>query len=114
MGDVMKITRKELSESLLNDIDKIENHETDFMPHDSGLNQYASGIDSDGIYTVIEFKRVDDTLYLKSTLSNPNDNGSYQTCIWEFYDEDGTTLSLTKTWTIAYDNNGIATSKVVS
>lgn len=91
----------------------IETHNNSFMPHDSELNQYATAMDANGIYTVIEYKRVDGTLYLKSTLSLPNTDGLYTKCVWEFYNNSGTLVELTKTWTFTIGLNGIIESKVV-
>ncbi|ELK39026.1 hypothetical protein D478_26379 [Brevibacillus agri BAB-2500] len=78
------------------------------------LSQYASSPDANGKFTVVDFKRPDGTLYLKSTLSNPDANGNYQTNTWQFYDAAGTTIVLTKTWTISYNADGLITSKVVA
>lgn len=91
----------------------VNNHLTDYMPHDSELNSYASGLDSKGIYTIIDFKRTDGTLYLKSTLSNVDAYGNYQTVTWNFYDVGGTNIVLTKTWSLIYDEDGSITQKVV-
>lgn len=77
-------------------------------------NEYASGKDTNGIYTVMEYKRTDGTLYLKSTLSNPDASGNYQTMTWQFYDAAGTSVLSTKTWTLTYDADGKIVSKVAS
>ncbi|MCB2309048.1 hypothetical protein LGL08_20300 [Clostridium estertheticum] len=76
-------------------------------------NSYASIADVNNIYTVIDYKRADGTLYMKSTLSGGT-SPSYTTDIWKFYDSTGATVILTKTWTITYDANGKITSKVVA
>ena len=89
-------------------------HMNDYMSHDSELSSYAGGIDANGIYTVVDFKRADNTLYLKSTLSNADVAGNYQLATWQFYQTNGTTLALTKTWVITYDANGMTVTKVVS
>lgn len=91
----------------------LSTHLNDYMPHESSLSQIASSMDSNGIYTIVEFKRADNTLYMRSTATNPNSNGHYQTITWQFYASNGTTLSLTKTWTITYNSNGLAINKVV-
>lgn len=88
------------------------NHLTDIMPHDSGLNQYLSNKDANGIYTVVDYKRLDETLYMKSTLSGGT-SPNYITCTWKFYDKTGTNLITTKIWDLNYDNDGIIISKVV-
>lgn len=91
----------------------INTHLNDLLPHGSNLSQYASIVDSKGLYTVVELKRSDGTLYMKSTLSKPDSNGNYQTATWQFYATNGTTIALTKVWTIAYDSEGKIISKVI-
>ncbi|MCP1159461.1 hypothetical protein [Bacillus infantis] len=93
---------------------KIDNHINDFMPHDSGLSEFASNPDVNGVYTTVNFKRSDGTLYLKSTLSNPNGNGNYQTVNWKFYSTDGFNEALVVNWTITYDESGVIMKKEVS
>ena len=89
-------------------------HLADYMPHDDEMNSYASNIDVNGIYTVVDFKRADATLYLKSTLSNTDASGNYQTVTWQFYDAAGTTIMLTKTWTLTYNIDNLIITKVVA
>lgn len=62
----------------------------------------TSGTDGNGIDTVIEYRRANDTLYLKKTLSNPNQNGQYKTDTWVEYDKDGVTVKSTIVWTYGY------------
>lgn len=100
--------------------ENLDSHKTDNMNSFSAINNklndynsYASGIDANSIYTVIDYKRADGTLYMKST-SSGGISPSYTTVKWQFYDALGTTIILTKTWTIAYDANGKITSKVVA
>lgn len=75
-------------------------------------NSYASGKDSSGVYTIIEYKDKTNTLYMKSVLSNPDSNGNYRTDTWSFY-ENGT-VSKTIKWTLTYDAESNITSKVVA
>ncbi|MGC5328874.1 hypothetical protein [Brevibacillus sp. SYSU BS000544] len=77
-------------------------------------SEYASGKDGNGIYTVMDYKRSDGTLYMKSTLSNADASGNYQTMTWNFYNAAGTTIVSTKTWTLTYDADKNIVSKVVS
>jgi hypothetical protein len=79
----------------------------------SDYNAYASSVDANGIYTIMQYKRADGTLYMKSTLSGGT-SPNYTTDTWQFYDNLGTTVIATKTWTITYDANGKITSKVVA
>ncbi|MEH7391779.1 BppU family phage baseplate upper protein [Bacillus sp. JJ1474] len=91
----------------------INSHFNDYMPHDSDLSSYASNPDVNGVYTVVDFKRPDNTLHLKSTLSNPDGDGNYQTVTWQFYEANGMTPALLATWTINYDAEGNIINKVV-
>jgi len=83
---------------------------------DSHLADYASyaSIKDDDIYTVVDFKRSDATLYLKSTLSNKSGNGYYQTDTLNYYDDAGTTIIKTVVWTFTYDVDGNIITKVVA
>ncbi|WP_096636436.1 hypothetical protein [Clostridium cochlearium] len=79
----------------------------------SNYNSYSSAKDDNGIFTVVEYKRADNSLYMKSTLSNPDTEGNYQTMTWEFYDDVGTSIINTVVWDIIYDEDGDIVSKVV-
>ena len=75
---------------------------------------YASVKDG-SFYTVVDYKRTSDaTLYLKSTLSNKDANGYFQTCKLDYYGLDGITKIKTQTWTLTYDSDGLIINKVVS
>lgn len=74
---------------------------------------YASVIDGT-IYTVVDFKRADSTLYLNSTLSNKSEGGYYQTCTLTYYDTTGITIIKTVVWTFTYDTDGNIVTKVVA
>lgn len=74
--------------------------------------EYASGKDANGFFTTVEYKRTNNTLYMRSTLSNPNAEGYYLTDTWTIYALNGTSLIKTIKWTLTYDNDGAVTSKV--
>lgn len=78
------------------------------------LNTYCTNADANGIYTVVSLKRTDATLAAKSTLSNPDTLGNYQTQTVLIYAENGTTVKYTLTYTITYDINSKIVSKVVA
>jgi hypothetical protein len=84
----------------------------DYISQDT-LNQYASDVDSNDIYRLVELKRADGTLYLTSTLTEPNANGDYLKCEWKYYNTTGMTVTKTVRWVLTYDSNGNITSKVV-
>jgi len=76
-------------------------------------NTYSSNIDSNGIFTIVDYKRSDATLYLNSTLSGGT-SPNYVTDTWTFYEVDGTTVSSTLVWTLGYDSNGNLISRTHS
>ncbi|WP_409069876.1 hypothetical protein ACFLKB_11905 [Clostridium sp. FAM 1755] len=78
----------------------------------ANYNSYASSKDSNGIYTVVEYKDKSNQLYMKSTLSSPDSNGNYKYDTWQFY-KDGSVTNTLK-WTITYDADDNIVSKVVS
>jgi hypothetical protein len=93
---------------------RVTDHLNEYMPHDDELNEYASDQDENGVYRVVDFKRLDGTLHLKSTLSNPDAQGKYQTCTLQFYEADGVTVALTKTWTFTLGEDGSFSAKEVA
>ncbi|WP_243153118.1 phage tail protein [Clostridium sporogenes] len=78
----------------------------------TNYNSYASNKDSNGIYTVVEYKDKSNQLYMKSTLSSPDSNGNYKYDTWQFY-KSGNVINTLK-WTITYDADDNIVSKVVS
>ena len=86
---------------------------TDLSEITQNYNVYASTKVGD-YYTVVDYKRADTTLYLKSTLSNSDTNGYYQTCTLDLYDALGTTIIKTTVWTLTYDADGKIITKVVA
>lgn len=75
-------------------------------------NSFASNKDSNGIYTVVEYKSKDGKLYMKSMLSNIDSNGNYKKDTWTIY-KDGTVDSIIN-WILTYDSDGDLISKVVA
>lgn len=69
----------------------------------SELSSTATNIDSEGIYKNVEYKRKDNTLYAKSTLSGTSPN--YNQIKIEYYNDTGTSIIKTITWSISYDVN---------
>lgn len=83
------------------------------IPQLSNFKMTKSGKDANGIFKVVEYRRVgDNMLYLQSTLSNPDAKGNYQTDTRVYYKADGTTVDKTITVTITYDTNGDLLSEV--
>lgn len=64
-----------------------------------------SNKDSNGIYTQVDYKREDGTLYMRSVLSGGT-SPQYTTRTITIYDTDGTTVLETITHTLTYDSDG--------
>lgn len=125
-----KITQNELHTSVNDKIDKIQTIENDvtglaeqltnvsedvtnIKTEIKSYSSYASSKDANGIYTIVDYKRADGTLYMKSTLSGGT-SPKYTTDTWNLYDALGTTVIKTITWTLTYDADGKIISKVVA
>lgn len=75
------------------------------------FNIYKSGKDSSGIFTIVEYKRADGTLYARSVLSGGT-SPQYTKRTITYYAADGTTVLLTDTYTLTYDADGDLISEV--
>ncbi|WP_301171018.1 hypothetical protein [Brevibacillus nitrificans] len=81
----------------------------------SNYKKTKSSKDANGIFTIVEYRRVaDNTLYMKSTFSNPDAKGNYQTDTRVYYKTDGTTVDRTDIITLLYDADGDVVSEVPS
>ncbi|BAD74830.1 MULTISPECIES: hypothetical protein [Geobacillus] len=72
---------------------------------------YKSGKDSNGIFTIVEYKRADGTLYARSVLSGGT-SPQYTTRTITYYAANGTTVLRTDTYTLTYDTDGDLISEV--
>jgi hypothetical protein len=75
------------------------------------FNVYKSGKDANGIYTIVEYKRADGTLYARSVLSG-GVSPQYTTRTITYYAADGTTVLRTDTYTFTFDADGDLISEV--
>ena len=75
------------------------------------FNVYKSGKDANGIFTIVEYKRADGTLYARSALSGGT-SPKYTTRTVTYYDTNGTTVLRTDTYTLTYDTQGDLISEV--
>ncbi|GEC88784.1 hypothetical protein [Brevibacillus brevis] len=75
-------------------------------------NVFKSGKDSNGVYTVVDYKQRNGALVMKSTLSNPDSSGNYQTLTKKYYSLSGFNY-YTEVWTFTYDADGQILSQVV-
>lgn len=75
---------------------------------DYNISASTPGIN--GVFTVVDYtRRSDDTLYLKTTVSNPNADLKYQTVTLDYYNSAGDTIIDTVEWSITYDSSGVIT-----
>lgn len=77
------------------------------------LSIYKSNKDINGIFTIIEYKRMDGTLYMKEELSGGT-SPEYTTKTVTYYDTDGTTVLLTRIYNLEYDENGDLISEILN
>jgi hypothetical protein len=82
------------------------------MQRNFGLfNVYKSGKDANGIFTTVDYKRADGTLFARSVLSGGT-SPQYTTRTITYYGTDGTTVIKTDTYTLTYDADGDLISEV--
>ncbi|MDO0876766.1 tail fiber protein [Anoxybacillus gonensis] len=77
------------------------------------FSKYKSGKDSNGIYTTVEYKRADGTLFARSVLSGGT-SPQYTTRTITYYDTDGTTVIDTVTYNLIYDTDGNLKDEVLA
>lgn len=70
------------------------------------LGFVRSGLDSNGVYTVVSDYRDDNTLYKKSTMSGGT-SPEYTTLTVDFYESDGITIAFTRVYNLTYSNGEI-------
>lgn len=78
----------------------------------ASYSTYKLNPDSEGVFTEIHYKRPDSTLILKSILSGGT-SPQYATRTEIEYEQNGTTIKDTRTYTIAYDEDGKVISEVL-
>lgn len=78
---------------------------------DDDFSSEAYEPDDKGIYKVVEYRRRDGTLYMKSTLTNLISPGVYGMTILTYYDASGTVPLHQVKWTLKYDINKKIVSK---
>ncbi|HDR7872380.1 TPA: hypothetical protein QCY10_000127 [Bacillus mobilis] len=77
------------------------------------LSNYKSSKDTNGIFSIVECKRKDGTIFRKQILSDPDTNGNYRKQTINFYDESGTKIIGTDVYVITYDADGDVISEVL-
>jgi hypothetical protein len=61
--------------------------------------------DEDGVYRVVEYRRMNGTLYMRSTLTTRLGKGQYQFVTLSYYDETGKIHLHNIKWELKYDIN---------
>lgn len=74
----------------------------------------ASNLDvPSSIYKTVDYNRYpDNTLYMRTSLSNPDVNGNFQSLTIDYYNAAGDTVIATHTWTLTYDAQHSVVTKV--
>lgn len=88
-----------------------------FLPELAIGDDFASTAlepDEDGVYKVIEYRRSNGTLYMRSKLTNRLGKGQYQFVTLSYYDETGEIHLHNIKWELKYDiNKKIVEKKVM-
>ena len=90
---------------------RINAHKNDNTPHCEAVTLYRKNKDENGIYTLLEWYRADETLFKTSELEG--ESPQYDTRRVKFYAEDGQTLVQEIVYTLTYDENGELISEVI-
>ena len=90
----------------------VETHLSDYTSHGDVSSRYRTGKDTEGIFTTIEWKRLDGTLAKKSVLSGGT-SPQYEVRTVTYYDEDGITVKETVIYDQYYDEDGDWTHEVI-
>jgi len=90
---------------------ELDAHKEDNTPHCEAVTLYRKNKDENGIYTLLEWYRADETLFKTSELEG--ESPQYDTRRVKFYAEDGQTLVQEIVYTLTYDENGELISEVI-
>lgn len=88
--------------------------EGDFNEKLYNYNRHSYNKDDNGIFLTVDYTRDNDTLYMQTIFSNPNENQQYQTLTAYYYNEEGTDVIRTVVWLLEYDEDGDITKWVRS
>lgn len=88
-------------------------HLEDNAAHGEVASLYRSAKDANDIFTILEWKRADGTLFKKSVLSG-GVSPKYTTRTLTYYEADGTTVKLTKTFALTYDAADLLIQEVLT
>lgn len=113
-------TNKTSAVAAINEVKQnLDTHKAEYMQHLKDntahgeiANMYRSGKDANGIFVTLEYKRTDGTLFKKSVLSGGT-SPKYTTRTVTYYAANGTTVLLTKVYTLTYTGDDL-TSEVTN
>ncbi len=91
-------------------VDMVKTHLADNAPHREAVSIERKNPDDDGIFTLIEFKRADGTLFKTSQL---NGTSPYTTRTVKFYDEEEN-LVQTIQYSITYSDDEVVSEVIIS
>lgn len=109
---VDSVTDEYLKQTGDNILPNFNAHLSDIATHGEIINTYRSGKDANGIYTTLEYKRLDSTLAKKSVLSGGT-SPKYTTRTVTYYAANGTAVLATKVYAIVYTGDDL-TSEVTT
>lgn len=79
---------------------------------ESKITSERSVKDAEGLFTIVTYKRSDNTVYKTSMLSGGT-SSQYTTRTVKWFDTDGTTILATDVYTLTYDADGDLLSEVL-
>jgi len=100
------------TETVKGNADDLETHKSDNTPHREAVSLERKNKDSEGIWTLLEWKRADGTLFKTSELTGGT-SPNYTTRTVKFYDKNGSTLLQTIVYTLSYDVDDELESEVI-
>lgn len=78
---------------------------------DNDFSSEATDADEEGIYRIVEYRRKDRSLYMRSELSNRLEKGIYGLITLTYYDQSGEIPLHHVNWRLEYDVNRKIVSK---
>lgn len=90
---------------------EVDAHKADDMLHNSDVSLYRLNKDANGVFTELQYKRANGTLFKKSVLSG-GISPKYTARTVTYYKADGETVNATKVYTEVYTGDDL-TSEVL-
>ena len=90
--------------------DEIDSHKADNTPHREAVSIERKNPDDDGVFTLIEFRRSDGTLFKTSQL---NGTSPYTSRTVKYYDKNGNLVQTVK-YSITYSDDEVISEVIIS